>query len=94
MHVITYFHMADDTHASGQGAVGSYNRASGQTCATCDRGIFADAAVVGNLYLVIDDDAVLYHRVIQGTTINCGTGADLYSIAYTHTAELAYFLPA
>ena len=94
MHVVADFHVSDHAHATRKSAVGAYDRASGQTAATGYRGIFPDAAVVPNLYQVVDDRTVRNDGMTQGAPVHGRAGADFNAVANTHPSQLAHLLPA
>ena len=50
--------------------------------------------IVGDLYLVIQLDAVADERVVEGAAIDGGIGAHLHAVADDHAPELRDFLPA
>ena len=93
MDIIADIDMAHHANHSGKCTVGSYPGASRYTCAGCNRSIFAYVAVVGNMHLIIEYDAILNHRMFKSTAVYGGTGANLNVIANTKPTQLADFLP-
>jgi hypothetical protein len=53
-----------------------------------------DVAVVADLDLIVELDAILDHRVIGGAAVDRGIGTDLYIVADEHAADLRNLVPA
>src|SRR6202042_3968026 len=70
------------------------HRAAGDAGAGGDGGMSADDHVVAYLDLIVQFDAILDNRIIDGAPINGGVGPDLHVIADSHAAHLRHLYPA
>lgn len=55
--------------------------------------IVANHNVMRNLALVINDNTIADHSIVQSTTVNGGTSADLDAIADNHATKLRDLYP-
>src|ERR1700740_2094652 len=75
-------HVAPDLGRAGDAHAGRHH------------GVRADVAVVADLDLVVQLDAVLQHRVLERAAVDAGVGADVDVVADAHAAQLLDALPA
>ena len=86
--------MTDHHHSPAQHATLANMRASGDAHAARDGRVIADVAVVRNLHLIVDFDAITDDGVVNCATINGGIGTDFNIVPNHHTADLRDFSPA
>src|SRR3569623_3651961 len=93
MHAVDDGQMTQHHRGAAEGAVFSDIRAAGYADAARHRGMRADAAVMPDLNLIIELDAVFDHRIGQRPTVDRGICADLDIITDQHPSGLRNLYP-
>ena len=88
MHAIRDRQMPADHGRTAHGTILAEYRATGHADASGHRRIFSDMAIVSDLYLVIELDAVFDNRIRQGAPIDSRIGTDLDIVADDNPAGL------
>ena len=86
--------MSSHTDTTRQNTVGAYASASCDTHTAGNRGKGTDHDVMSDMYLIIDDHTLMYHRIIQRATINRRIRTNVYIVVNYHTANLGNLFPA
>src|SRR5688572_20638482 len=94
MHAIGYRQMAGHTGSACQCATLSDAGAAGNTDTAGNRGVSTDKTVMGYLHVIINNDALFYDRVFNGSPIDRGAGAYIHIIANTNATQLGDSMPA
>ena len=80
--------VAANAHHAGQHAAAPDLRAADDANAAANDALGTDAAVVADLHLIVNLDAILDHRVFNGASVNGRGGADAHVLADAHAAKL------
>jgi hypothetical protein len=71
--------MPGHSNHAGKLTISAYLRASCHAAASGDRGIFANAAIMSDVHLIIDDDTIVDNRMVQCPSVDGRTGIGLAS---------------
>lgn len=93
MNIIGNIQMAGNPGTAAYGTAPPYLRATGNTDATGDGGMGANADIVANLNLVIQLYAVFEHRIFNRAAVDRGIRTDLDIIPNTDSTELRHLDP-
>ena len=93
MHIIRNGKVTQYHRCATKGTVPTNLRATRYTDATCHGSVGANHAVMRNLNLVIQLDAIFDHGVIQRAAVDCRVGTDLDIIANLYATHLGNLDP-
>ena len=93
MNVVDNAEVVTDTDHAGEGAVLADDSAATNAGTGRHTGAGAHGDVMSDMHLIIDDDVILQHRIIQGASINGSAGTDLHPVAEANTPHLDNFDP-
>src|SRR5438034_10382010 len=88
MHVIHDGQMSQHHRGTAEGAIFANFGTAGDADTTGHRGMRADMAVVADLNLIVQFDAVFDDGIGQGAAVDAGVDADLAVVADHHHASL------
>src|SRR5438105_7880524 len=92
-HVVGDREMAGEAAEAADHAALADRGAAGHGYAGGERAVRADAHVVPDHDEVVELDALLDHRVVDGAAVDGGVGSDLDVVADAHRAELRHLEP-
>src|SRR5690606_27125232 len=94
VHVVSQDQVPGDHGCASDCATAPDGGGSGHANASRHGGVFANADVVRNHYLIVQLDSVADQSVFKGTAVYGGVGPDFYVVAHRHAAQLRDFGPA
>ena len=89
----TDFHVTIDNTCSTNHTIATYFQATRHDDTTSNSGIITNNDVMCDLALVINDNPVANHGIVQRTTVNRGAGANLHAIANNDATQLRDLYP-
>ncbi len=85
--------MAHNSNPTCKNAIFSYYCAAGYATTACNRCIFSDLDVMGNLNQIVNNNTTFNDGIAQGSPVDGGAGTDLNTIADFDAAQLVNFYP-